>query len=287
MSTHLLFRSLSLRNFTRAQQRPWARHYHQSCATRSQVSADMPPVTATNRAQVTARRFWKTVGIEERPDSFLVTLDKRPLKTPEGAVLAIPRSKRLLATLIAHEWENQETLIKPYALPMTSLASRAIDSFQKQSTRVATREALLDYFDTDTICFFTDHPPTLVSLQQRHWLPLLLWAEEEFKIEIRRFDSLMVTPQSTEAKEAIRNALDGMDAWKLAAMERAAYAAKSIIIALALIRGKVSVEEAAQAAHVEVTSQIQKWGEVEDTHDVDFHEIRRQLGSAACLLVDL
>ena len=47
-------------------------------------------------------------------------------------------------------------------------------------------------------------------------------------------------------------------------MERATYATKSFLVALALIRGQINVEQAAQAAHVEVNSQIEKWGEVED-----------------------
>ena len=54
-------------------------------------------------------------------DSFVVTLDKRPLKTPAGTLLKIPKSKRLLASMIAHEWDNQETLIKPFALPMVCI----------------------------------------------------------------------------------------------------------------------------------------------------------------------
>lgn len=45
-------------------------------------------------------------------------LDKRPLKTPSGHTLLLPENKRLVATLIANEWENQETLLKPHALPM-------------------------------------------------------------------------------------------------------------------------------------------------------------------------
>ena len=101
-------------------------------------------------------------------DSILVTLDKRPLKTPAGATLVIPKSKPLLATLIAHEWENQEILIKPFALPMvyyyfslslrtedstyqTSLAARVVDSFSNGQTRTEVRESLLKYLDTDTI----------------------------------------------------------------------------------------------------------------------------------------
>lgn len=48
-------------------------------------------------------------------------------------------------------------------------------------------------------------------------------------------------------------------------MERAVYASKSFIIALALVLRRIDVEQAAQAAHVEVNSQIERWGEVEDS----------------------
>lgn len=62
-----------------------------------------------------------------------------------------------------------------------------------------------------------------------------------------------------------RGSLDALKSQlKLSAMERAVYASKSLIVALALVRGRISVEEAALASQVEVASQIQKWGEVED-----------------------
>lgn len=47
-------------------------------------------------------------------------------------------------------------------------------------------------------------------------------------------------------------------------MERATYTTKSFLIALALLHGRLDVQQAALAAHVEVNSQIEKWGEVED-----------------------
>lgn len=47
-------------------------------------------------------------------------------------------------------------------------------------------------------------------------------------------------------------------------MERATYTSKSFLIALALVMKRITVEQAAKAAHVEVNSQIEKWGEVED-----------------------
>lgn len=39
---------------------------------------------------------------------------------------------------------------------------------------------------------------------------------------------------------------------------------KSFLIALAVIDGHLSIEDASQAARVEVLSQIARWGEVED-----------------------
>lgn len=71
-------------------------------------------------AEATLKRFWKTVSVEEKNDAFAVTLDKRPLKTPSGNQLLFPRSRIMAATLVASEWDNQETLLKQHSLPVVS-----------------------------------------------------------------------------------------------------------------------------------------------------------------------
>lgn len=110
-----------------------------------------PPVNQAARAEVSLKRFWKTVGIMEQPDgNYFVTLDGRPLRTPSGNRLAIPKSRRVLAMLIANEWENQKEVLKVNALPMTSLAARALDGMTEQATRKGVLEQLLRYLDTDT-----------------------------------------------------------------------------------------------------------------------------------------
>lgn len=48
-------------------------------------------------------------------------------------------------------------------------------------------------------------------------------------------------------------------------MERVTYVTKSFLIALALVKGRITTEQAALAAQVEVNSQIERWGEVEDS----------------------
>ncbi|KAJ3757173.1 hypothetical protein EV360DRAFT_46608 [Lentinula raphanica] len=245
---------------------------------------DGPPVTDTNRAETTMQRFWKTVGLEGRKDGIAITLDKRALKTPSGHTLLLPHNKRLVATLIAAEWENQKTVLKPHALPMTSLASRAIDFFAEPESRENVRQSLLEYLDTDTICFYQDYPPPLVSQQETHWDPLYSWVEEISGAKLEKFASILSNSQSEECKEKLSAVIHDLNQWEMAALERAIHATKSFIIALALVKRRLNVDQASDAARVEVRSQIERWGEVEDTHDVDFHDIRRQLGSAACLL---
>ena len=65
--------------------------------------------------------------------------------------------------------------------------------------------------------------------------------------------------------------------------ERAVISSKSFVIALALIQRRITVEEAARAARLETIAQIDRWGMVEDSHDVDQEDMLRQLGSAVCV----
>ena len=58
--------------------------------------------------------------------------------------------------------------------------------------------------------------------------------------------------------------MQSFDRWQMAAMERATYTTKSFLLALALVHKQITAEQAALAAQVEVSSQIQTWGEVED-----------------------
>jgi len=186
--------------------------------------------------------------------------------------------------LVATEWENQDKLLKTHALPMTSLVSRAIDAMHDEPTRAQVREALLKYLYTDTICFHQDYPDALVELQKKHWDPIISWARDTFKIQIHTFDSIFSTPQPAETLAKLDRVVSKLDPWQMAALERATYSSKSFLIGLALVLGKITVEEAALASTVEVSSQIQRWGEVEDSHDVDHQDVRRQLASAASLL---
>ncbi|KAA1107051.1 ATP synthase complex assembly protein atp12 [Puccinia graminis f. sp. tritici] len=265
------------------------------CLTRSQSTATATkelsePSTIpsqTTPAETSLRRFWKTVDVHKQEDGqYSIRLDLRNLKTPSGKPLVLPKTKLVLATLIAREWDEQRKILKQHSLPMTSLASRAIDGLS-EAERDAVVDDLMRYLDTDTICFQESKPRVLAEMQKTHWAPLLVWLQEAYGIHLRvHEDSIVYSKQSPETHSKLRALVAQFDPLKLAAFERAVHATKSFVIALALVQNHLTVDQASDASRVEVLSQIARWGEVEDTHDVDYQEIRMKLGSVSCAIID-
>ena len=100
-------------------------------------------------------------------------------------------------------------------------------------------------------------------------------------------------------KDVIKGWVSGLPAFELAGLERGVLAGKGLLGAVRLLvewspeleylRGKSTpidygVEEAAKAASLEVDWQTGMWGAVEDTHDVEREDIRRQFGSVVLLV---
>lgn len=111
--------------------------------------------------------------------------------------------------------------------------------------------------------------------------------------------------QKEGVREVVQGWVMGLDAWELAALERGVLAGKGLLGAARLVvewseggagkslaglgdvvskKKEFGVEEAARAASLEVDWQTGKWGEVEDTHDVEKEDLRRQLGSVVLLV---
>lgn len=124
-----------------------------------------------------------------------------------------------------------------------------------------------------------------------------IWPGIEIK-PVLDSDSIVPTPQPRITIEVIRGWISGLPAFELAALERAVLASKSLLVAVRLLvewseafqdlrrdtQERFGIEDAAEASSLEVRWQTGMWGEVEDTHDVDKEDVRRQLGSAILLV---
>jgi ATP synthase F1 complex assembly factor 2 len=133
------------------------------------------------------------------------------------------------------------------------------------SVRPQVIDKLMSYLDTDTICYHEDFPEILAKLQGQHWKPILKWICEQFDVELKVTEGIFRVEQPQQTKDTLRKLVEDMCPLELAALERAVITSKSFLIGLALVKRGITVEQAAQAAHVEVNSQIDRWGEVEDS----------------------
>lgn len=124
-----------------------------------------------------------------------------------------------------------------------------------------------------------------------------VWPGVEIK-PVLNPDSIVPTPQPQITKEVIRGWVSGLPAYELAALERGVLASKSLMVATRFLiewseafrhlqregRSRFGIDEAAEASSLEVRYQTGMWGEVEDTHDVEKEDLKRQLGSVILLV---
>lgn len=160
-------------------------------------------------------------------------------------------------------------------------------------TKVAISDALISYIDTDTMLIFApshEYNGRLRADQEEKYRPIIEWAEKNIfnglKLNYSDGDQgLTGNPQSDEVRQLARNYMLSLSDWELAAFERAVLGGKSFLGGIKLVRQELTTSELAELATLENIYQMRRWGEVEDSHDVDWADLRRQLGSAAVLLI--
>jgi chaperone required for assembly of F1-ATPase len=200
------------------------------------------------------KRFYARARVDEGAP-FAILLDDRPVKTPSGRPLALP--SRPLAEAVAAEWQAQEELIDPAAMPLTRLANTIIDGVVITPAPVA--EEVGKYLGSDLVFYRADSPDDLVALQARHWDPLLDWARDSLQARFVLGEGVMFVAQPDHALAAARAAVPS-DPWRLGAVNVVTTLTGSALIALALERGQLSVEDAWAAAHVDEDWNMSLWG---------------------------
>ncbi|KAL6703976.1 ATP synthase mitochondrial F1 complex assembly factor 2 [Coniothyrium glycines] len=268
-----------------------------------------------------AKRFWKDVHVHKAEAGLQVFLDHRPVRMPNKQVLTVPSSKPQLATAIALEWDllmSAQQALKNDYIPMTSLAARAIDIETADAEgRDNVRNDILRYFlrvlATDTLLCWAPEKvlndslrdgKTLRQVQEEAasgiiaYLQAHVWPGVEIKPTLDP-DSIIPVAQSEMTQQVIRGWCADLPAFELAGLERAVLASKSLLVSARLIHewgeafaqsrqpvegARFGIEDAAEASSLEVRWQTGQWGEVEDTHDVEKEDLRRQLGSAIILV---
>jgi chaperone required for assembly of F1-ATPase len=201
------------------------------------------------------RRFYKQASAVPSGGSFQITLDGRSVKTPNKQILAVPNQS--LAEDIAVEWNAQGETIDPAQMPLTRLANSIIDGVSVAPDAVAAE--IEKYLGSDLLFYRAEAPEGLVARQTSAWDPILAWARDELGARFMLAVGISFVSQSQEAIARAQTAIPN-DPWRLGAVHVLMTLTGSALLALAVLRGAIGLEEAWAVAHVDEDWNMQTWG---------------------------
>ncbi len=204
------------------------------------------------------KKFYKIAEYGTAPGGYVVRLDGKPVKTPLKHVLLM--KAEALARAVAAEWQAQGEEIIPASMPLTQLASTMLDKAAVDDRAGMNRE-LCEYSGSDLICYFAIHPTPLVRRHEAQWRPLLAWMQERHGIALEAVSGIQYKQQPPEVLAALRKLIEGLSPADFTVFQAAAGVTGSVVIGLALLDGRLSPEEAWQAACVDEVYQLETWGE--------------------------
>ncbi|CAL8082805.1 unnamed protein product [Calicophoron daubneyi] len=235
------------------------------------------------------KKFYKNVSIaqttlpnEDYP-RYEIHLDSRKLKTPSGKLFTVPNE--MLALAVAHEWDSQQGTIKRYCMHLSNLCIRVLDLQPDFEPRQIV-QGMMQYAESDTICFRCREPDELAQMQATLWDPILNWIADRYAVRPPVTHGLVANTTLSEAERDIMvRHLSSYDNWGLIGLQACVTNLKSIFLTMAMADGFCSSERAVELSQLEQLFQIHRWGEVSSYHDVESAELNARVSAALFLIL--
>jgi chaperone required for assembly of F1-ATPase len=203
------------------------------------------------------KRVYEEASARPAEGGWGIALDGRPLRTPGRRELIVPSES--LAAAIAAEWDAQQSDIEPHRMPLTRLAATALDRTAVEGAKVGADVA--NYAGTDLVCYRAEHPPALAARQHATWQPLIDWAAGRYDAGLAVTPGILPTAQSPASLKIYAGVVAALDDFRLTALQAAAASCGSLVIALALLEGRLDADGAFAASQLDESFQIEAWGE--------------------------
>ncbi len=207
-----------------------------------------------------AKRFWTVATAEPCDGGFTVRLDGRAVKTPAKAPVVMPT--QAMAEAAAREWDAQQGAIKPETMPVTRAVNSAIDKLVHQRDEVI--DLLAAYGASDLLCHRATRPEGFVTRQMLGWDPLLGWSALELAAPLVVTAGIVPVAQPVESLVRLKATVASFDAFQLAAFHDFVAITGSLILGIAITRGRLSAAEAFALSRIDESWQAEFWGVDED-----------------------
>ncbi len=202
------------------------------------------------------KRFWEQAHVVQAEGGYSVTLDKRPLKTPMKRPLIVP--SEALAAEIAAEWQAIEGKVDHSTLPYTQFAHAGLDQAIDERKEIAAKTAL--YGETDLLCYRAEAPQELTIRQAEAWDPLLVWCADVLGAPLTVTKGIVHVAQPEASLKALADHVQPFESFHLKALYDWVTISGSLILGLAVAKGRLSAAEGWAISRVDESWQEEQWG---------------------------
>lgn len=216
------------------------------------------------------KRFYKLVTAAPAGQGYFIHLDGKPVKTPSGQEIIVPGET--LAGHVVLEWAAQTDVIDPQTMPLTQILITALE--RGEQDRDAIRDQVLEYLNTDLLCYRTDMPEVLSKRQAATWDPWLTWFAGQSGVMLETTFKLAALTQPAAAHDFVRQKIDAAARWDFTAIQMVTALSGSVVLALAFADGKAMPEDVFAAAHVDELYRAGLYNE--ELHGRDPHQEKTQ-----------
>ncbi len=124
-------------------------------------------------------------------------------------------------------------------------------------------EKLAQFAETDLLLFWGRNKE-LAERQEKVWGPILAWAKEALDTKFVVTDQLEVPEENKHSLGRFKLFLNGLSDKELAAFYLAALNMRSVLLAAALVKGRLNARQAFETSCLEELWQAEKWGVEEE-----------------------
>jgi len=208
------------------------------------------------------KKIWEKVSIKKiSSNSFRIILDERILQTPLKRELVLPNLN--LAQEIVKEWDQDSKNINTESMIFYGLISTSLDKIIDNKNLYI--NDILDYIDTDLICYRAENPKELVELQKNKWDPIILLIERYIGIKVQVFQGILPKKQHATIHGKLKNLINQFDIFEISALHRITNITGSIFLSLCILKKNISKNEAFELSFLDELWQAENWGFDEET----------------------
>ena len=120
---------------------------------------------------------------------------------------------------------------------------------------------ILSFVDTDVLFFRAEYPDNLIKKQNEKWNPLLEWFKKEYGVEPKVTSQITPPKQDKKLAKVIGDEVSKMSGRELIAFSKTAGGFTSLILALAVMKKHISVDDAFALSRLDELFQNEMWGE--------------------------